>query len=347
MEIDFFNHINDLIKDKIPFVVYKKPNDELIALMHQNDDTLHAFTDFNIRGFVFAPFDERDNAFYIKQEKEIKTNIDVITDVTLSKNKIKTNISDSDRHQQLVRSAIDEIHHSNIHKIVISRKESHQINSLDPTTVFKRLVKKYENAFVYLLFHPKLGMWSGATPETLLKVKNNTFTTMALASTQVYKGDLNTKWGDKELKEQQMVADYINVALNKACIQFKVSPIETIKAGSLLHLKTNFTGILPNENNAIKNIVAVLHPTPAVCGMPKKESKAYILKNENYNRSFYTGFLGEIMENEVSLFVNLRCYHYQDKMLNLFIGGGITEESHPEKEWLETVAKSKTIISVL
>ena len=76
------------------------------------------------------------------------------------------------------------------------------------------------------------------------------------------------------------------------------------------------------------------------------------LKNENYNRAYYTGFLGELNLNETSkntseLFVNLRCMEIKKDIAVLFIGGGITKESNPESEWLETVSKSETMKKVL
>lgn len=112
-----------------------------------------------------------------------------------------------------------------------------------------------------------------------------------------------------------------------------------------------------------------MHPTPAVCGLPKDISKAFILKNENYNREFYTGFLGELnikerksrnvnrhniendayasVKNVSNLYVNLRCMQLVNNHAIVYIGGGITKDSIPEKEWEETVSKSQVIKSIL
>jgi len=96
-----------------------------------------------------------------------------------------------------------------------------------------------------------------------------------------------------------------------------------------------------------------LHPTPAVCGLPKKITKDFILNNEGYNREYYSGFLGEInkdfvsKENNTDLFVNLRCMQITDNKAFIYVGGGITKDSIPENEWKETVNKSMTIKKVL
>ena len=91
-----------------------------------------------------------------------------------------------------------------------------------------------------------------------------------------------------------------------------------------------------------------MHPTPAVCGLPRDMAREFILENEKYNRSYYTGFLGELNINQkTALFVNLRCMQIYDNKSVIYVGGGITKDSNSEKEWEETVSKSKTMKKVL
>ena len=113
--------------------------------------------------------------------------------------------------------------------------------------VFERLLQKHNNAFVYVWFHPKVGLWMGATPERLVTIKNREFHTTALASTQSYNGDLKPLWGAKEKKEHQYVIDYIVSQIkdqeNGIILKnFSVSETYTIKAGNLLHLKADIRG---------------------------------------------------------------------------------------------------------
>jgi isochorismate synthase len=91
-----------------------------------------------------------------------------------------------------------------------------------------------------------------------------------------------------------------------------------------------------------------LHPTSAVCGMPKQEALSFILEKEGYNRAFYSGFLGPVhLQGQSNLFVNLRCMQLQKTSAILYVGAGITQDSIPCAEWDETVLKSKTLLSVL
>jgi isochorismate synthase len=159
-------------------------------------------------------------------------------------------------------------------------------------------------------------------------------------------------WQQKEQDEQQFVTDFIVNELENKIDNLKISKPFTVKAGQLLHLKTDITGTLMKKSN-LKQIIQKLHPTPAVCGFPKMEAKQFILENENYEREFYAGFLGELNkdfnsgENNTDLFVNLRCSKIENNTIYFYAGGGITKDSIPEKEWEETVNKTSTMKSCI
>ena len=91
-------------------------------------------------------------------------------------------------------------------------------------------------------------------------------------------------------------------------------------------------------------------PRPVPVGLVvKNASKAFILKEEGYDRSYYTGYMGELSKNHADLFVNLRCMQVnpKTKSVQIYIGGGVTENSIPESEWNETVAKAAIMKKVL
>ena len=217
---------------------------------------------------------------------------------------------------------------------------------------FKKLVLLYPSAFVYCFYHPKIGNWIGATPEQLLKVTENNFETISLAGTQKDTGSSEILWGEKEKEEQQFVTDYLVSRLKNVAKAVQFTKPYSIKAGSIWHIKTDVSCVL-NSDSSLKKVIQLLHPTPAVCGLPKEIAKDFILENEPYDRSFYTGFLGELncspTKESISsdLFVNLRCMQIKDSQAHLYIGCGITKDSDPEKEWEESVNKSMTMKKVL
>jgi len=349
--------IKTSFKQKLPFVAYRKPNSENVLSFFQNEDSLCYVDDFTESGFIFAPFDDKEKSILIPSSKSefIKEKIELSEEI-LSTLKSENSSVEKENHIRLVKKAILEINKSRFKKVVVSRKEKIELSSLEITQIFKNLLVKYPTAMVSVWYHPKVGLWFGATPETLLKSENNKFETMSLAGTQVFQKDtesssaqsINPVWKSKELEEQQLVTDFIKTQLNGISSSLKIEKRETIKTANLLHLRTRISGEILSEKESLKLLIKALHPTPAVCGLPREAAKQFILNNENYNRKFYTGFLGELNIDEKSeLFVNLRCMEISNKTANIYVGGGITKDSNPEKEWSETVAKSNTMKQVL
>jgi isochorismate synthase len=346
----FFNQITDSLLQKKPFVAYQKPNSKEITLRIQEDNQVHFLKDFSQSGFIFAPFDDQKNTI-IFSNSTCKTIISLNDNKQVEKHASKTKLTNDlllkNKHINLVEKGIDFINNNSIKKIVLSRKELIKITDFNAVETFKKLLQNYKTAFVYIWYHPKIGLWLGATPETLLEIKGNSFNTMSLAGTQVYKNTLAVTWQKKEKQEQQFVTDYIIQKLKKLEIDVDQSNPFTIKAGELLHICTTISGELTTKNE-LASIIETLHPTPAVCGLPKNITKQFILQNENYNRAFYTGFLGELNCNDSSsLFVNLRCMQVKNDSIKLYIGGGITKDSNPEKEFQETVDKAAIMKKVL
>ena len=67
---------------------------------------------------------------------------------------------------------------------------------------------------------------------------------------------------------------------------------------------------------------------------------------ENYNRSFYTGFMGLFEKNSCDIYVNIRCAKIIDDNLTIYVGGGITKDSNASDEWNEILNKSQTMLGV-
>ncbi len=347
-----FEKITVSYHHKLPFVCFKKPNASKLKAYFGEDASLNYSTSFEEEGFIFAPFhNENKSIVFLNNAFEVIEETYYNNAKPFSEKKFEACLVDKKSHLELVLDGINAIKDNSFKKVVLSRKENVKLTSFDLIKVFEKLLQKYDNAFVYVWFHPEIGLWMGATPERLVTIKNNNFHTTALASTQNFEGNLNPLWGQKEKKEHQFVLDYIISQLknqeNGIIIKnFYVSETQTIKAGNLLHLKADIKGEIGEFE--LKNLLNTLHPTPAVCGLPKEAAKSFILRNENYDRTFYTGFLGEININLVTdLFVNLRCVEIEEGFAKVYVGGGITEESIPEKEWLETHFKTTTIKSIL
>ena len=344
-----FNRIEENFQRSMPFVAYRKPNSSEISGLFLEDDTLYFTNDFTESGFIFSPFDSEEKSVLLPIEKsEFIREKFQIEEKFLVKNDFEVDELHKEKHICLVEKALNEINKNHLKKVVVSRQEEVLLDSFDLLTTFKKLLNNYVNAFVYVWFHPKIGLWFGATPETLLTISDYHFTTMSLAGTQVYADTKEVFWKSKELVEQQLVTDFIKNQLKPISSNLKIDKTETVKAGNILHLRSRIEGDL-NKNSNLKELIRKLHPTPAVCGLPREKSKNFIIQNENYKRTYYTGFLGELnyQNKNSSLFVNLRCMNIEEKIAFIYVGGGITKESNAKKEWKETIAKSKTMKKIL
>ncbi len=330
----------------LPFVIYQRPNETLVKVILPNTSNLVHTSDFSESGFVFAPFDPKERAILLCSKKTLRA--DYETTPTAPDQIISSTDSGKEFHLDLVNKALASIKNGALKKVVVSRKLISETKK-DPFNLFEALLNYYPEAFKYLWYHPKVGMWLGATPETLLKIHGAVLTTTSLAGTLPVKSNQAPQWSSKEVEEQQLVTDYIVDALSDKLIDINVTKSTSVKAGNLWHLKSLITGSLPKELG-LKGIIDALHPTPAVCGMPKIAAMEFLIANENYNREFYTGFLGELnlgISKKTHLCVNLRSMKLEDSKASIFIGGGITEGSIAEGEWLETRHKSKTMLSLL
>ena len=369
---DFFTSIETQYQNNLPFVAYRKPAETRVSALLQSDDALYTTQDFVDKGFVFSPFEDTDSTILIPLEvsKVLSVVLESEIPITSKTNQLQKTVNETDKafHIKLVNKGVEAIKNGLFKKVVLSRKEHVLIEDQNPIEIFKKLLNTYKSSFIYCWYHPQIGLWLGATPETLIKIEGSQFSIMALAGTQDYKGTLDVVWQEKEIKEQKFVTDFIVESLQPVVESLKISATETVKAGNLVHLKTMISARLKSNSN-LKTIIATIHPTPAVCGLPKELTRQFILDNENYNREYYTGFLGELnldvtsaprlgkrnIENRAytlnkkstQLYVNLRCMQLQNNNAFIYVGGGITETSHAESEWQETVSKSLVIKNVL
>ena len=350
---DFFSTIRKHQEQNLPFVIYSKPNSSSIFAFLQQNETLYTVSDYSEKGFVFASFDETQLILIPEKQSKIisaeQTNVDFNP---IEIDDLPFDVEGKTQYEDLVSKGIEAIKNDELKKVVLSRTEKVDLNGFDYVTTFQRLIHLYPTTFSYCFYHPEIGLWMGATPEQLLKSKKNGFETTALAGTQKANLETEISWHQKEKEEQQYVTDFIVKRLKEVATSVVVSEPYSIKAGSIWHIKTDISGVL-NEDSTLEEVIDTLHPTPAVCGLPKKKSKAFILENENYDRSFYTGFLGELnssfANNATSsdLFVNLRSMQIQENSAILYMGCGITKESIPENEWEESLNKSMTMKRVL
>jgi isochorismate synthase len=358
------SQLHQILLDKgIAFVRYSLPEDTKAVTLISYDpisfENLDSLADNRDDGFLFAPFviSYEQPIWFLRADeiiddsKDIKTLLGELEVLPDAENKVVSSLESTSKtdYSKAFDAFMSQLKSATLDKAILSKIVSKPRTNETLVSIFSRLSKAYPSAFTYLISLPSGEIWMGATPELLLSQDKAGLQTMALAGTQLLKNrNLNdVVWQEKEVDEQAYVRSYVQNVLASVSDSVNVSSTYSALAGNLVHLRTDFKVNQYFNRSKSFSIAKRLHPTPAVCGIPLEKSRALILNAERHDRAYYTGFLGPVNANSISLFVNLRCMQVLSENYALYVGGGITRDSEMEKEWAETEAKAQTLLSVI
>jgi isochorismate synthase len=362
------------------FSLWKLPQSDLISLITSAEAPIEIedlLLEESAPGFVIAPFHPQKKKSFLKathyysfSSSEIKKDNESLTTDDLElmkefqKKKGKMHYASAENlpaevreYTDLVNECVNKIEAGLFEKVVPSRTKQVQLpESFDEVKLFVKLIKKYPHAMVSLVSSAETGTWLGASPELLVSTdKHMRFKTVAVAGTQRYAEDVDIRsvaWTQKDIEEQALVCRYIISCFKKIRLrEYEEHGPKTFAAGNVLHLKTEYEVdmVATSFPQLGSTMLKLLHPTSAVCGMPLQNSLDFLLREEGYDREYYSGFLGPVnINNESHMYVNLRCMQLlTDKKAKLYAGAGVTNESIPQKEWEETEIKMSTLLNVI
>lgn len=328
--------IRGAISRRRSFYAYREPGDLLVSF----GSSEKVAVGFGIPGFVIAPFEPGEPWLTIPWQPEHGTDKECHRTMTFP-----VHSTSEDKHrsgvlaiQQRLRSLPEE------GKTVLATVTVRE-GELDVAEIFADLTRRYPEAFVFCFSTPQTGCWVGASPELLLKSHGGVMETMALAGTRPSGPDASG-WDAKNLAEQDMVRVYISDTLTRHGLTPEEKGTQTRTAGPVEHICTPFSVNVPNDwdTGSLHGLLTDLSPTPAVCGLPKEEALAAIHAAEDFERGCYGGFIGPYRNaGDFSFYVTLRCAMVNGSRAAIFTGGGITLQSDPHDEWLETRRKADTL----
>ncbi|MCF8372909.1 MAG: chorismate-binding protein [Bacteroidales bacterium] len=359
------NYLLRCIDTGVAFVAYRLPEQHHIHISLIKPDGIKRLENPEMmntsKGFVFHPFEESVACPALFLEPSLSfTQENIPHDHSLTHPEtLGPGVSARNQrpeqeiksiHQSGVKEILRQIETGDLEKAVLSREKFVPGYSIEQgPELFLGLTQTYPNAFVYFLYLPGTMSWMGASPEILLEKKGNHYHTISLAGTAIGNSISDIAWSKKEIHEQKLVSNFIEETLSTFQIENlnKTGP-KTVQAGNLFHLRSDYEFEDCQQKVDFGRLAAMLHPTPAVCGLPRDVAKATISKVEKHDRAYYSGFLGPVdPQGESNLFVNLRCLQFVEGGLLLYAGGGITKGSVAGKEWDETTNKANTLLSVI
>ena len=349
------------------YVAYRLPRQKhaMLNRLHDEPETLESLTELNGReGFVIAPFaPNADDPILL-----LKTDWETVYPESLNNTHkplsiLNTDANETRKHYHTdFRNFHSLLCNDTFSKIVLARSLTIRVdNAPDPLHLFAKACRMYPRMFVTLFSTDISGTWLVATPEILLNGTCGNMSTMALAGTMQLSGrqllfdtpesdgsaEKSIVWSEKNRQEQHYVETYITECIEHFANDFNTVGPYTARAGNLVHLRTDINFRL-NDTSQLGDMLNALHPTPAVCGIPKHETQKFIIGNESAPRHYYSGFSGAINpEGDTHLYVSLRCMNIDNNIMRLYAGGGLLKESIEENEWEETEAKTEAMRRLL
>lgn len=258
--------------------------------------------------------------------------------------------------QKEVENVLGEIDKKTFEKVVLARKCSLTFSeSLDPSAITKMLKENSPVCFQFCFQTKAGGAFAGATPEMLYGRQGRTIKCEALAGTRQRGNDVENDQNlsgallnsDKERREQKFVGDYIYNIFERLCESVSSeNEVRVLKLNHLQHLVSDFEGVL-KKSVGDSDLLASLHPTPAVGGYPKEKALAYLAEHELFDRGWYAGPVGWISNSAAEFVVAIRSGLILKNRLELYSGAGIVKGSIPENEWKEIENKIKSFKDII
>ncbi len=256
-----------------------------------------------------------------------------------------------------INQSIEMIRKGMLKKVVMARPMQARGNrAVDVPAMLENLSESCPSCFRFMFEFSAGRIFAGATPERLVSVSGAKFSTAAIAGS-IRRGEFSS---EDELLGQQLFESAKDQSehefvLNE--IREKMSPLaETVYVDSapkllrlpnIQHLRTDITGTL-RQNHNILNIVAALHPTPAVGGVPGEAALRVIRELEGFERGWYAAPVGWVDANgDGDFVVAIRSGLFHENVATLFGGAGIVADSDPQKEWDETGLKIHFLLNAM
>jgi menaquinone-specific isochorismate synthase len=250
-------------------------------------------------------------------------------------------------YRAAVERAIELVERGDLTKLVLAVRQQLELDGpLDPLAVLTNLRRSQPGSCRFLWQQQGGDALLGASPERLLTLRQGLLRSDALAGTAPL-GDTATELlrSTKDRHEHELVVETITAVLQRAGLTPRRPRHPRLaRHGSLVHLHTPITArldpaLLGRAHQPLA-LAEVLHPTPAVAGLPRREAIAWLRSLEPFERGHYAAPIGWIdSEGDADLRVAIRSGTLRGQRLELTAGAGLVRGSRAEKELQEVALK--------
>jgi isochorismate synthase len=251
------------------------------------------------------------------------------------------------RWDALVARALAAISSGALDKVVLARAFDVQWDGpLDAEALLASLQARHPACRSFLI-RGEDGVFLGASPELLCRIEGDHVVTEALAGSAPPALAETLLGSRKDLREHNWVVGHIVRALSTLCESIERKPEPGLRRlANVAHLETPISARLA-RGRTVADVVAALHPTPAVGGVPSAAARRFLAEHERLDRGLYAGVVGWAGPGRAELAVALRCALVRGRTARVFAGAGIVEGSTAPSEWDETELKARALLDAL
>jgi menaquinone-specific isochorismate synthase len=254
---------------------------------------------------------------------------------------------------EAVRRILSAIDAGEVRKVVLARQLVVEAGApFDRRAVLDRLRRSHPSCFTYAA-----GGFVGASPELLVRRRGDEVASCPMAGT-VRRGSTpeeddaltaELRRSVKEAEEHRLLVEAVVEALAPVCAGPPLAgEPDVVRFPTVSHLATRVTGVLRRPAPSALALAGLLHPTPAVGGLPRAEALATIAALEGFDRGLYAGPVGWVdAAGDGEWAVALRGAQLDGARARLVAGAGIVAGSDPDAEWAETEAKLRPMLAAL
>lgn len=255
-----------------------------------------------------------------------------------------------------VARAVEAVREGALRKVVLARTVHYPGCRPDPIAALAHLRRRYVGSYCFL-FEPRAGhAFFGASPETLVEVRDGVLRTMALAGSARRGATPEDDAAQaeallrsaKDRHEHALVVEAIVQGVQPLSASVHAEPTpHVLRLPNIQHLRTPITAHL-RPTVDVWDVLARLHPTPAVGGLPRGAALALMRQLEPFARGWYAAPLGVAnAEGEGHFAVAIRSALATPEGVTLFAGAGIVADSDPQREWEETALKLRPLLEAI
>jgi len=250
------------------------------------------------------------------------------------------------RWAELVDLALRRIRSGELSKVVVARAVD--VPAAPPVEgLLEHLERAYPQCRTFLLQGDGGAAFVGSTPESFCSLDGAQLRTEALAGSAPPAEAQALLRRPKDLREHEWVVEHIVAALRGISETVELPALPAVRElATVAHLYTPISARL-RPGAGLAEVVAALHPTPAVGGVPSAAAVRFLGEHEHLDRGLYAGLIGLVGPSRAELAVALRCARIAGGTARLFLGAGIVEGSSAESEWMETQLKARALLDAL